>query len=195
MMDEALEMIRRLWAGETIVSGSKHFPTKNAKLHTRPATSPKVYVSAFYEGAAEVAARYADGLWTLGDPDTAGVVIDAYRSAGGTGEIILQALVAWGTDDEAALEGARKWKGAQPPDYYADDWHDPQAMYEHAEAVISDDEFRKKVVISVDPSEHVRRLKELEEMGATAIAVMNCSGSDPEGAISTYRDHVLPGLR
>jgi hypothetical protein len=68
-------------------------------------------------------------------------------------------------------------------------------MYEHAEAVISDDEFRKKVVISVDPSEHVRRLKELEEMGATAIAVMNCSGSDPEGAISTYRDHVLPGLR
>jgi hypothetical protein len=32
-------------------------------------------------------------------------------------------------------------------------------------------------------------------MGATVIAVMNCSGSDPEGAIRTYGDHVLPSLR
>ena len=103
--------------------------------------------------------------------------------------------MAWGTDDAVALEGARKWKGAQPPDYYVDDWHDPQAMYEHAEETISDDEFRKKVVVSADPAEHVRRLKELEEMGATVIAVMNCSGSDPEGAIRTYGDHVLPSLR
>src|SRR4051794_31543062 len=36
MMDEALDMIRRLWNGETIASGSKHFGTKDAKLHTRP---------------------------------------------------------------------------------------------------------------------------------------------------------------
>jgi hypothetical protein len=32
-------------------------------------------------------------------------------------------------------------------------------------------------------------------MGATTIAVMNCSGSDPEGAIRTYGEHVLPKLR
>jgi len=44
MMDEALEMIRRLWNGETVASGSKHFPTKDAKLHTRPSTPPPLYV-------------------------------------------------------------------------------------------------------------------------------------------------------
>jgi hypothetical protein len=32
-------------------------------------------------------------------------------------------------------------------------------------------------------------------MGATAIAVMNCSGADPEGAIRTYGEHVLPRRR
>ena len=74
-------------------------------------------------------------------------------------------------------------KGAQPAEYYVDDWHDPRAMYEHAEATISDDDYRQMAIISADPGEHVRRLREVEQMGATIVAVMNCSGSDPEGAI------------
>src|SRR3954464_11045893 len=189
MMEEALDMIRRLWNGETIASGSKHFKTKDAKLHTRPSSPPTLYVSAFHEGAAKVAAKYADGLWTLGDPEQAPEVIETYKSAGGKGEIILQALVSWAETDEAALEGARKWKGAQPPEYYVDDWHDPKQMYEHAEETISDDEYKQKAVISSDPDEHVERLSKLEEMGATTIAIMNCSGADPEGAVRTYGEH------
>jgi coenzyme F420-dependent glucose-6-phosphate dehydrogenase len=188
-------MIRRLWNGETIAAGSKHFKTKNAKLHTRPSNPPPIFVSAFHEGAAKVAARYGDGLWTLGDPKQAPQVIDTYTSAGGKGEIVLQALVSWAETDEAALEGARRWKGAQPPEYYVDDWHDPQQMYEHAEATISDDEYKKMAVISADPAEHVKRLSALKELGATSIGVMNCSGADPEGAIRIYAEQVLPKLR
>jgi coenzyme F420-dependent glucose-6-phosphate dehydrogenase len=195
MMDEALDMIRRLWNGETIATGSKHFKTKNAKLHTRAPTPPPIYVSAFHERAAQVAAKYGDGLWTLGDPEMAPQVIDAYKSAGGKGEIVLQALVSWGETDDAALEGARKWKGAQPPEYYVDDWHDPQRMYRHAEETISDDEYRKQAVISSDPAEHVKRLWALKELGATSIGVLNCSGTDPEGAIRVYGEEVLPKLR
>jgi coenzyme F420-dependent glucose-6-phosphate dehydrogenase len=195
MMDEALDIIRRLWNGETIASGSGHFPTKHAKLHTLPPSPPPLYVSAFHEGAAKVAARHADGLWTLGDPEIAPKVIETYRSAGGRGEIVLQALVSWAETDEQALEGARVWKGAQPPEYYVDDWHDPQQMYEHAEEQLPDDEYVQKAVISADPEEHVKRLKELVEMGATSIAVMNCSGADPEGAIRVYGEIVLPALK
>jgi coenzyme F420-dependent glucose-6-phosphate dehydrogenase len=195
LMDEALDMIRRLWDGETIATGSKHFKTKNAKLHTRPSQPPPLYVSAFHEGAAKVAAEYGDGLWTLGDDEMAPQVIETYKSAGGKGEIVLQALVSWAETDEAALEGARKWKGAQPPEYYVDDWHDPQQMYEHAEETISDDEYKQKAVISADPAEHVQRLSALKELGATSIGVMNCSGADPEGAIRIYAEHVLPKLR
>src|SRR3954466_7295282 len=61
LMEEALDLIRRLWNGETVERGTKHFPTKNAKLHTLPDAPPALYVSAFHEGAAKVAARYADG--------------------------------------------------------------------------------------------------------------------------------------
>jgi coenzyme F420-dependent glucose-6-phosphate dehydrogenase len=195
MMDEALGMIRRLWEGETVARGSKHFPTKDAKLHSRPASPPKLYVSAFFEHAAAVAAKHADGLWTLGDPESAPKVIDAYRRAGGRGELVLQALVSWAETDEEALEGARVWKGAQPTEYYVDDWHDPQAMYEHAEETLSDDEYREKAILAADPAVHVEKLSQLKELGATTIAVMNCSGADPEGAIRVYGEEVLPKLR
>jgi coenzyme F420-dependent glucose-6-phosphate dehydrogenase len=195
MMDEALDMIRRLWNGETIATGSKHFPTKDAKLHTQPSSPPPLYVSAFYEGSAEVAAKYGDGVWTLGDPESAPKVIETYKGAGGKGEIVLQALISWAETDEQALEGARKWKGAQPDEYYVDDWHDPQKMYEHAEETISDDEYKEQAIISADPSQHVKKLQELKEMGATTIAIMNCSGADPVGAIRTYGEQVLPRLR
>jgi coenzyme F420-dependent glucose-6-phosphate dehydrogenase len=68
-------------------------------------------------------------------------------------------------------------------------------MYEHAEEQLPDDEYVQKAVISADPEEHVKRLKELVEMGATSIAVMNCSGADPEGAIRVYGEIVLPALK
>lgn len=198
-MKEALAIIRRLWAGETL-NGNGRFPMKDAKLHTLPETPPPIYVSAFHPEAAKVAARHGDGLWTLADPETAPDLIEVYRSERAElgkpqGEIVLQAMVAWGPDDGAALEGARVWKGAQPPEYYVDDWHDPAAMYEHAEETMSDDEFREKAIISADPGEHVRRLREVEEMGATAVAVMNCSGADIEGSIRVYAEEVLPQLR
>jgi coenzyme F420-dependent glucose-6-phosphate dehydrogenase len=138
-------------------------------------------------------------LWTLADPETTPQVIESYRAQRAEdgrddGEIVLQVSVSWGADDDAALEGARVWKGAQPPEYYIDDWHDPRAMYQHAEETISDDEFRKRVVISADPAEHVRRIREVESLGATTVAIMNCSGADPEGAIEVYGEQVLPEL-
>ena len=198
-MTEALELIRRLFAGER-VTHEGHFRTKDAYLHTRPERTPPIYVSAFHEGAAEVAARLGDGLWTLADPEQAPPLIDTYRGAcedagKEPGEIVLQAQFSWAEDDDAALEGARVWKGAQPDDFYTDDWHDPRAMQEHAAATVTDEELKEALIVSADPDEHVERIKEVEQLGATAVALMNVSGADPHGAIATYRDHVLPRLR
>ena len=127
-------------------------------------------------------------------------MVDAYRSAAEDagkepGEILLQAGFSWAEDDDAALEGARVWKGAQPDEFYTDDWHDPQAMYERGEQHVSDDELKQGFIIGSDPGMHVERIREVEKLGATTVVLMNNSGADPHGAIRTYGEKVLPALK
>jgi coenzyme F420-dependent glucose-6-phosphate dehydrogenase len=200
-LDEALGFIRRLWAGERITEEGRFYTLRDCKLHTLAERKPPIWVSAFGPQAAEVAGRHGDGLWTLPDPASTPEVIDAYRAARrmagheGDGEIVFQALVGWSETDEQALEAARKWKGAQPKDHFTADWHDPQAMYQHGEREVSDEEFAQNAIIGSDPGMHAERLRELEGLGATVIVVQNNSGDAALGAIRAYGDHVLPMLR
>jgi len=127
-------------------------------------------------------------------------ILDAYRSAAEDagrepGEVILQAAFSWAPDDDAALEGCRAWKGSQPKEFYRDEWHDPQAMYEEGERQVSDEELKEALIVAADPDTHVERIREVEAMGATTVALMNNSGADPLGAIDVYKSSVLPRLR
>jgi coenzyme F420-dependent glucose-6-phosphate dehydrogenase len=199
-MDEALEIINRLLDGERLDHEGRFYRTKAAYLHTRAERRPPLYVSAFGPQAAGVAARRADGLWTLADPEQAPGIIDAYRTACDDagrepGEIILQAGFSWAEDDAAALEGARVWKATQIPDYFTDDWHDPRAMYERAEREVSDDDFKEAYIVSSDPALHAERVREVERLGATVVCLQNGSGAAPEEALRVYGERVLPALR
>jgi coenzyme F420-dependent glucose-6-phosphate dehydrogenase len=198
-MEEGLEIIRRLFDGERLTYDGRHFETDEAVLHTRPNRRPPIYVSAFGPKAAGVAARWADGLWTLADPESAPDVIDAYRSAcedagKEPGEIVLQVQFSWAENDDAALEGCRVWKGSQPQEYYTDDWHRPTDMHRHAEETVSDEDLKEKLIISSDPEVHAERIREAERLGATTILAMNVSGADPHKAIEVYGGRVLPAL-
>jgi alkanesulfonate monooxygenase SsuD/methylene tetrahydromethanopterin reductase-like flavin-dependent oxidoreductase (luciferase family) len=60
--NEALEIIRRLWQGETVTFHGKHFNI-DAKLSPRPVQQPNppIWVGGFSKAAARRAARYGDG--------------------------------------------------------------------------------------------------------------------------------------
>ena len=87
------------------------------------------------------------------------------------------------------------WKSTQIPDYFTNDWHDPRAMYERAEAEISDEEFTQSYIISSDAEHHVERIREIEQLGATVVCLQNGSGAAPERALEVYGESVLPALR
>jgi coenzyme F420-dependent glucose-6-phosphate dehydrogenase len=201
-LEEACELIRRLWDGERVDHHGRFFKTKKAYLHTRPEKAPPLYISAFHPGAAKVAGRYGDGLWTMADPNSAPDLIDTYRGAAEDagrkpGTIVLEAGFSWAPNDDEALEAARHWKGAVPDDHYTDDWFDPQAMYEHSEAEVSDDQFKEQFVIASDPGEHVERIKELEKLldGDGIVKLSNFSGPNAIEATRIYGEQVLPALR
>ncbi len=198
--EEALAIVTRLLDGETVDVKGRFFRARGARLWLRPERRPPVYMSAFHEGAAEVAGRLADGLWTLADPDRAPKLIAAYRRScekarRKPGEIVLQALVSWAEDDAAALAGAREWKGTMVDEMYTDDLHDPAEIHRRGEAEISDEAFVANAIVSSDPDTHVERIRELEELGATIVGLMNVSGRAPLDALRVYGTEVLPQLR
>jgi coenzyme F420-dependent glucose-6-phosphate dehydrogenase len=198
--EESLTIVKRLLDGETVDFDGEFFKAKHARLYVRTERRPPIYLSAFHEGAAELAGRLADGVWTLGDPRKAAPVIAAYRrgaeEAGREpGEIILQTLAAWGETDEAALEGSREWKGTLVDEHYTDPIADPAEIGRNGQEQVEDEELESSAIVSADPDTHAKKLRALEKLGATAVCVMNCSGADPHGLLRVYGESVLPSLR
>jgi len=200
-LETGLEAITRLWAGETVTMDAGWFRLERAKLWTRAKTQPKLYVSAFGPQSARVAGRYGDGLWTLGDPEQAPAIVEAYREScrehgREEGEIIFQAGFAWAEDEQEAIDGARHWKPTQLPELYLENIADQHDMQRRADAKMSDEEFAKEgFVIGSDPGEHVERIREMERAGATVVCLQLIGRADPLGSIRTYGERVLPALR
>jgi len=196
-----LDAITRLWDGETVTVDAGWFRLKEAKLWTRAKSRPKMYVSAFGPQAAQVAGAYGDGLWTLGDPEQAPEVVEAYRKACSDngrepGEIIFQAGFAWAESDEAAIEGARRWKPTQLPELYLEDIPDQDDMQRRADEQMTDEQFAKEgFLVGADTDDHVSRIQEMENAGATVICLQLIGQADPMGSIRTYGEKVLPALR
>jgi coenzyme F420-dependent glucose-6-phosphate dehydrogenase len=200
--EAGLQAVTRLWDGETVTMDGGWFRLKEAKLYTRAASRPRLYVSAFGPQAAQIAARYGDGLWTMGDPESAPDVIDAYlearaRDGREAGEIILQSGFNLAEDEVTAIASTRKWKATQLDEVYSDDLHDPAEMLAKAEHEVSDEQFAKEgFIVGADPSEHVERIQRLEAIhDATSTIVLQLIGADPLGSIRRYGEHVLPALR
>jgi coenzyme F420-dependent glucose-6-phosphate dehydrogenase len=196
---EALDIIMRLLNGETVSFDGRFFRAQGARLYDLPSRRPPVYMSAFGPRAAAIAGRLADGVWTLAHPVKAPAVIAAYRRAceeagREPGEIVLQGLAAAADSDESALEGSREWKPTLVDDNYARDVHDPAQVGASGDE-ISDREFKMMGIVSADPATHVRKIKAMRALGATAVVIMNVSGADPIGTLNLYGQHILPALR
>jgi coenzyme F420-dependent glucose-6-phosphate dehydrogenase len=127
------------------------------------------------------------------------MVIAAYRRAceqagREPGEIVLQGLAAAADSDDRALAGSREWKPTLRDEPYRDDLHDPAQIGALGQKV-PDREFKMMGLVSADPATHVRKVKAMRALGATAVVVMNVSGADPIGTLRMYGEHVLPALR
>jgi alkanesulfonate monooxygenase len=69
--DEFLDVVRRLWAGETVTKDGAHINVEEASLATLPNPVPPLYFGGSSPAAGPVAARHADVYLTWGEPPAA----------------------------------------------------------------------------------------------------------------------------
>jgi alkanesulfonate monooxygenase len=69
--DEFLDIVRRLWTGETVTALGKHISVEEASLATLPNPLPPLYFGGSSPAAGPVTARHADVYLTWGEPPAA----------------------------------------------------------------------------------------------------------------------------
>ena len=104
-LEEAIEIIQRLFTGEKVNHDGHYYTVSDARLFTRPANPPRMLVAAAAPASARLAAS-VDGLIATG-PDEE--VFEAFESAGGREKPrIGQITVCWDEDEQRAKETARQ---------------------------------------------------------------------------------------
>jgi coenzyme F420-dependent glucose-6-phosphate dehydrogenase len=101
MLEEAIDVIRALWSGETVDHRGTYYEVDNARLFDAPSTSIPIIVSGFGEASARVAGRIGDGYWGNA-PERK--LLDTFAAAGGHGPRYAQLRVCWADDVERAQQ-------------------------------------------------------------------------------------------
>jgi len=102
MLDEAMDVMRSLWTGETTSHHGEYYTVENARLFTVPDEQPTTIGSAFGPQTAEWVAETADGLWWCSGPKSE--LVEAYEDAGGDGPKYTQLHGCYADSEEAAIE-------------------------------------------------------------------------------------------
>jgi coenzyme F420-dependent glucose-6-phosphate dehydrogenase len=191
MLEEAVEVIRELWTGESVTRYGKHYTVENARIYTLPPSPPPIVVAASGTKAAELAGRIGDGFWgTAPESET----IEAFAGAGGSGPRYGQVTVCWAADEAEARKTAHSvWPNAGVKGYLSADLPTPK-HFEQAAQMVTEDDVAELVVCGPDVAKHVEQIKAYADAGYDHIYVHQV-GRDQDGWFRFAESELLPALR
>lgn len=190
MLEEAVGLVRELWAGEEISHYGAHFVVENARIYDPPDPAPPIVVSAFGPKAAEVAARTGDGLWLAGPDDE---VITTWQSAGGEGPVYAQLTMCWAASQEEAVETAHRiWPNTGVPGQLSQDLPTP-AHFEQASSVVTPEVIAEETPCGPDAAPVLKEIETMIDAGIDHI-YLHQIGSDQEGFCDFWSTELAPEL-
>lgn len=201
-LEEAIQIIRALWAKEFVTFQGRYYQLRNANLYTLPQNRIPIYVAAFGPKMAEVAGKYADGFMTtlVKEQHLKEVLLPAVeRGAKSEGrdpssiEHIVEISVTYDEDYDKALKAIRFWAATLLPMTFKSPIHDPRELERLGETV-GDDEISKAFLIGTTPEQHIKKIEEAIRLGFTNIYLATTC-PDERKFIQMYSKKVLPYIR
>lgn len=191
---ECVTVIRELLAGKE-VSHDGLVQVDRARLWSLPVVSPPLLALASSPGTATWAAEWAEGLVTVGaDPTVVTDVVQAYRQAGGRGEVALQVHFVLADTDEAAMAVVRdQWRHGvvEPPLTWEIATPDE---FEALAANPNDELLRDEVIVSTDLDDLVGRIAALLATGVDRVYLHEIS-KDQTSFLRDLAPELLTRLR
>lgn len=191
MLEESVEIIRRLWSGDEVTHYGQHYTVENARLWDLPDTTPPIYVSAFGPKATSVAARIGDGF--VGASPAPGP-LEAFREQAGPDKPALAgAKSCWAeTEEEGRRMAHRLWPNMGLAGELAQELR-TTAHFEQAAGMVTEEEAAGAIPCGSDPGRYAEALGQYEEAGYDEVYLHNI-GPDQEGFLRFFADEVRPLL-
>ncbi len=157
MMEEAIEVIRKLWQGGYKSHRGRYYTVENARIYTLPEELPPVMVAAGGTQAAELAGRVGNGLIGTSPQSE---LLQTFDAAGGTGKPRYgQVTVCWAEDEAEARRTVHEWwpnaavKGDLSQEL-------PLPMhFEQASQMVTEQDVAQAIVCSPDPNRHIQAIQ------------------------------------
>ncbi|MFJ3514542.1 MULTISPECIES: LLM class F420-dependent oxidoreductase [unclassified Streptomyces] len=193
MLEEAADIIRRLFAGECVSHHGAHFDVENARLWDLPDEPPAIGIAVSGSRSCEVAGRYAD-LVIATEPRAE--LLRRFDAHGGAGKPRAGQLpVCYDTDRDAAVARAHDqfrwalggWKvNAELPG---------PAGFDQATAYTRPEDVADAVPCGDDVDAFVDAVRPYAEAGFTEVALVQIGGDQQEPFLDWAEAKLLPALR
>ena len=197
MLEESIEVMRKLWTGDFVDHHGEHYTVENARIYTMPAVPPPVYISGFGPKSAALAGRIGDGYVSV-QPDAE--LVKHFRENGGEGKPMQAGYkVCWSPDKAHAVKTALKiWPNEQVPGELAQQLSSPR-HFEQAGQLVTEEMVEENTTCGDDVDAHVDAFAPYLEAGFDDIHVNQIgahrAGTEAEGFFEFYAAKVLPRLR
>lgn len=190
MLEEAVEIVRRLLTGESVTHRGEHYTVEDARLFDLPSTLPPIVMSAFGPEAASLAARIGDGLWTTGVKDD---VVKTFRDEGGSGPIWSQLSLCWDPDRDAAVERAHRiWPNTGLTGQLAQDLR-TVAHFEQAVKMVRPDDIAESLPCGPEAGPILESIGQARELGIDHI-YLHQIGDPTAGFLEFWQDEIKSEL-
>lgn len=182
MLEEAVDIIRRLFTGEVVSHRGRHYTVDTARLYTLPSSPPPIYVSAFGPKAIDLASRIGDGFVTT-QPDEDGVA--AFKAGDRERPAVAAMKVAYAaTRDEGVDHAHRLWSNAGVPGELAQVLPSPE-HFEQASTLVTREATSASVPAGPDLQEHVKAFAPFADAGFDTVYVANMGPATKRCSSST----------
>lgn len=189
MLDEAIEVIRILWSGETESYWGEFYTVEDARIYTMPDEPPAIMVAASGPAACELAGEVGDGFISTAPEKE---LIEQFQAAGGQGKPTYgQLTVCWANDEAEARRTAFEWwptGGLQGE--LSVELRTP-THFEQAVKGLTEEQVVKNLVCGPDVDRHRQAIQEYIDAGYDHVYIHQI-GPDQEGFIRFYQREILP---
>jgi G6PDH family F420-dependent oxidoreductase len=190
MLEEAVEIIRTLWAGTLTSHDGRYYRVENARLYSVPADPPPVLVSALGRKSVSLAARIGDGLIST-QPDQES--LQQYVAEGGRGPKQGGLKVCWARDERSARKTAFElWPNTLIPGQLSQELALP-SHFDQASQLVTEDELAEVIACGPDPEPHLASIRQYLDAGFEEVYVSQIGG-DQAGFFDFYRRELAPRL-